>query len=94
MPGWKTTKWRYKALAISLVANSIIAASVLVFGYFTAWLLIPGASAAFWICDVYFFGAGCKGWLENAAWVVGWVLNTILGWGVIWAVGRFSRRIR
>ena len=87
---WRTAKWRYKALAISLAANSIVAASVFVLGYFTAWLLIPGAFAAFWICNE--LDAGClRDRYENAAWALGWLLNTILCWGAIWAIGAAGR---
>jgi len=78
-------KWRYKALAISFGANAVVAASVPVLGFFSVWLLIPGAAIAFRVCDL--FDQGCKGWYENAAWISGWFLNTILGWIAIWAVG-------
>ena len=94
MGGWTTTKWRYKALAISLVANSVIAISVPVFGYFTAWMLIPGAYVAFWLCNVYSFGAGCSGWYENAAWGLGWLLNVLSCWGAVWAMGLLRARRR
>ena len=84
---WRGTKWRYKSLAISFAANALVAASVPVLGFFSVWLLIPGASVAFWFCNL--FDPGCKGGHENAAWAVGWVMNTIFGWGLIWAMGAF-----
>jgi hypothetical protein len=90
---WRDTKWRSKALAISSAANSLIAVSVPVFGYFTAWMLIPGAYAAFWVCNFYFYGAGCKGWYENADWVCGWFVNTVLCWAAIWALGALPWKI-
>jgi hypothetical protein len=78
-------KWPYKALAISVVANGAVAASIPVLAFVTAWFLIPGASVAFWLCNL--FDSGCKGWHENAAWVVGWFLNVIFCWAAIWVVG-------
>lgn len=65
--------------------NSLIAVSV-PFGYFTAWMLIPGAYVAFWLCNAYFFGAACRGWYETAAWVCGWLLNVVFCWGAVWIV--------
>jgi len=95
MNAWRTTKWRYRTLAISFVANSVIAISVPVFGYFTAWMLIPGTYVAFWLCNFYSFGSGCTGRYENAAWVLGWLLNVLLCWGAVWAIGllRAKRRV-
>jgi len=80
-----TAEWRYRALVISIAANSTIALSVWVFGYFTAWWFIPGAYPAFRLCNL--FDAGCKGRYENAAWVLGWLGNTLLDWVGIWMVG-------
>jgi hypothetical protein len=85
-------KWRYKSFVISLVANVVVAASIPVLAFFSAWLLIPGASVAFWLCNE--LDPGCKGWYENAAWVVGWFLNVIFCWVVIWAVGFLVQRRR
>jgi hypothetical protein len=82
---WNRMKWRYKALAISFVANAMVAASIPVLAFFSAWLLIPGASVAFWLCNS--LDPGCKAWYENAAWIVGWFLNVIFCWVAIWAVG-------
>jgi len=86
-------KWRYKALVISLVANVAVAASIPLLAFFSSWLLIPGASLAFWICNS--FDPGCKGGYENAAWIVGWFLNVIFCWAAIWTVGllRMKRKI-
>lgn len=78
-------KWQYKALGISLVANGVVVASIPVAGFFTAWLLIPGASVAFWLCKL--LDSGCKGWYEKAAWGLGWFLNVIFCWATIWVVG-------
>jgi hypothetical protein len=89
---WRTTKWRYRSLVISVAANSIVAGSVFVFGYFTAWLLIPGAYPVFWLCNA--LDPGCNGGYESAAWALGWFLNTIIGWGVIWVAGAVSRARR
>jgi hypothetical protein len=75
---WSRVRWRYKALAISFAANSLVAASIFVFGYLTAWLLIPGAYASFWMCNL--LDPGCKDWHENAAWVFGWFVNTVVFW--------------
>jgi len=83
-------KWQYKALAISFLANAVVAASVPVLGFFSAWLLIPGAYPAFWLCNS--FDPGCKGWYENVAWAVGWFLNVIFCWAAIWAVGAICAR--
>jgi hypothetical protein len=83
-------KWRYKALAISFVANVAVAASVPVLGLFSAWLLIPGAYPAFWLCNS--LDPGCKGRYENAAWIVGWLLNVIFCWAAIWIVGVLMQR--
>jgi hypothetical protein len=83
-------KWQYKALGISLVANGAVAASIPVVGFFTAWLLIPGASMAFWFCNL--LDSGCKGWYENAAWVVGWLLNVTFCWATIWILGLLLSR--
>ena len=85
---WRGAKWRYKSLVISFAANALVAASVPVFGFLSGWLLIPGASVAFWICDL--FDQGCKSH-EVWAWIFGWFVNTILCWAVIWAVGTAIR---
>jgi hypothetical protein len=94
MDAWTTTKWRYKALAVSIVANSAIAISVPVFGYFTAWMLIPGTYVAFWLCNDYSFSSGCSGRNEYAAWIVGWLLNVLFCWGAVWAIGLLRARRR
>jgi len=94
MDAWSRIKWGYRALAISFVANSLIAVSVPVFGYLTAWMLIPGAYVGFWLCNSYSLGSGCSGWYENAAWVLGWLLNVLLCWGAVWAIGLLRARRR
>jgi hypothetical protein len=87
---WNKMKWRYKAFAFSFVANAVVAASIPVFAFFTAWLLIPGASVAFWVCN--WIAPECKGRYEDAAWVVGWFLNVIFCWVPIWILGSYMRR--
>jgi hypothetical protein len=89
---WNKMQWRYKAFAISFVANVLVAASIPVLALFTAWLLIPGAAVAFWLCNG--LDPGCKGWYENAAWIVGWFFNALFWWVAIWTLGLYVRRRR
>ena len=85
-------RWRYKALGISVMANLVAAASVPFFGYFIAWLLIPGVYPAFWLCNS--LDPGCKSWPDDVVWMAGWFLNVMIAWLIIWCVGsiRLKRR--
>jgi hypothetical protein len=81
-------KWRYRALAIPIAFNLVVLLSIFALGYLTVWILIPGAYVAFWLCNLV--DSGCKGY-DNAPWVVGALVNAVLGWGPIWAMGARRR---